>query len=85
MGISFNSTNNRESDGNLMHFFSFLCRNPNWWPRRSSLEKSLIVISILALIGIVALVISLSGVLVKIKECESKHLIYIFFNFSNHV
>jgi len=47
-------------------------KNPNWWPRRTALEKSLIIISILALIGIVALVLSLSGVLVKKRECETQ-------------
>lgn len=57
----------------LFFYFSFRTeRNPNWWPRRTALEKSLIVISILALIGIIALVLSLSGVVVKKRECESE-------------
>lgn len=53
-------------------FHFFIYRNPNWWPRRTALEKSLIIISILALIGIIVLVISLSGILAKKKDCESK-------------
>lgn len=61
----------------MSFIFILICvsnfRNPNWWPRRTALEKSLIVISILALIGIIVLVLSLSGVLVKKKECESKY------------
>lgn len=59
----------------VFFLFSVHCRNPNWWPRRTALEKSLIIISILALIGIIALVLSLSGVLVEKKECESMHRI----------
>lgn len=56
-----------------MYFlYSFPYRNPNWWPRRTLLEKVLILISILALIGLIALVLVLTGVIVQKKECESK-------------
>lgn len=56
----------------MLFFVLNICRNPNWWPRRTALEKSLIIISILSLIGIIVLVLSLSGVVVKKRECESK-------------
>lgn len=63
----------KKTESNRSYFF-IIFRNPNWWPRRTALEKSLIVISILALIGIIALVLSLTGVLLQKKDCESKHI-----------
>jgi len=45
-------------------------KHANWWSQRSALEKSLIAISVLALVGIVALVL----VLFIIKNKESEQL-----------
>jgi len=45
-------------------------KNANWWSRRSALEKSLIVTSVLAFIGVIALVLVLSVAIVKNKSFE---------------
>ncbi|KAJ6635812.1 Neprilysin-2, partial [Pseudolycoriella hygida] len=49
-------------------------RNPSWWRRRTALEKTLTLISIVGVIAIIALAISLISVILKNKSREEKLL-----------
>ena len=62
----------------MNHFYSFFFveRIPGWCPKRSTLDKSLILISILSLIGIISVAL-LSIVVLKIGECKSKESIFL--------
>lgn len=46
----------------------FLSRNPSWWRRRTTLERALTFISVVAGIAVLALIIALVSVVVNGKS-----------------
>lgn len=57
----------------MLFFVIYIFRNPNWWKRRTALERALTLISIVCLIAVVALVVSLVVVIVneQIKQSDN--------------
>ncbi|XP_014091152.2 neprilysin-2 isoform X1 [Bactrocera oleae] len=53
-----------------MRYHLLCCRNPNWWRRRTTLERCLVLISIIALIAVVGLVIGLVSVILSNRLTE---------------
>lgn len=52
--------------------FCFHCRNPNWWRRRTGLERGLTLISIVCSLALVVLVISLVSVIINDKTRDGE-------------
>lgn len=50
--------------------FLIYFRNPSWWRRRTALEKTLTLISIVGVIAVIALAISLISVILNNKSQE---------------
>lgn len=61
----------------------FLSRKPSWWKQRTTLEKLLTVITILALIAMTALAISLASVILKEKLQTDIRMIFRILVLSN--
>ncbi|XP_036347356.1 neprilysin-2-like [Rhagoletis pomonella] len=53
-----------------MRYHLLCCRNPNWWRRRTTLERCLVLISIIALIAVIGLVIGLVSVILSNRLAE---------------
>lgn len=56
----------------LNRFFVFTFRNPNWWKRRTGLERALFLISIVCSIALIVLIVSLVSVIMKEKMKEGR-------------
>lgn len=63
--------------GNIYRF-----RNPNWWRRRTGLERALTLISIVCSLALVVLIISLISVILNDKAKDGEKNFYRYKKFT---